>query len=81
MKRIVFLIALSLVLAMIAVSVFAEQGNAKRTRRPRMENKNQLEIGDMAPTFKLKSLDGKEETELEKFRGKKPVVLLFGSYS
>ncbi len=46
-----------------------------------MENEEQLEIGDMAPTFKLKSLDGKDETDLEKFRGKKPVILFFGSYS
>ena len=38
-------------------------------------------VGDMAPTFKLMSLDGKEEFDLEAFRGKKPVVLFFGSYS
>jgi len=35
----------------------------------------------MAPTFKLKSLDGTEETDLEQFRGKKPMVLFFGSYT
>ena len=46
-----------------------------------MEDERHLEVGDLAPTFKLKSLDGKEETDLEEFRGKKPVVLLFGSYS
>ena len=38
-------------------------------------------VGEMAPTFKLKSPDGKHETDLEKFRGKKPVVLFFGSYT
>ena len=41
----------------------------------------QLQAGDMAPTFKLKSLDGKEETDLAAFKGKKPVVLFFGSYT
>ena len=46
-----------------------------------MEDGKHLEVGDLAPTFKLKSLDGREETDLEKFRGKRPVILLFGSYS
>lgn len=40
-----------------------------------------LKIGDIAPTFKLKSLDGKTETDLASFAGKKPVVLIFGSYT
>ena len=81
MKQLVFLITLSLVLAMVASSVFAEQGNNKRAGRQKMETKKQLEVGDVAPIFTLKSLDGEEETKLEAFRGKKPVVLFFGSYS
>lgn len=40
-----------------------------------------LKIGEVAPTFKLKSLDGKSETDLATFKGKKPVVLIFGSYT
>ena len=40
-----------------------------------------LQVGDIAPTFKLKSLDGKTETDLASFKGKKPVVLIFGSYT
>ncbi|MBK8915370.1 MAG: hypothetical protein IPM64_12360 [Phycisphaerales bacterium] len=39
------------------------------------------EIGDTAPPFKLKSLDGKSEFELTSLRGKRPVLLLFGSYT
>ena len=38
-------------------------------------------VGEDAPTFKLKSLDGKSETDLAQFKGKKPVVLIFGSYT
>ncbi len=38
-------------------------------------------VGDVAPTFKLKSLDGKQEFDLAGFKGKKPVVLFFGSYT
>ena len=40
-----------------------------------------LKVGEVAPTFKLKSLDGKSETNLASFKGKKPVVLIFGSYT
>jgi hypothetical protein len=38
-------------------------------------------VGDVAPPFKLASLDGKEEFELNTFKGARPVVLLFGSYT
>lgn len=40
-----------------------------------------LKVGDPAPTFKLKSLDGASETDLAEYKGKKPVVLIFGSYT
>ena len=53
----------------------------KRKRGNRGRDANALKVGQEAPTFKLKSLDGKTETALKSFRGKKPVVLLFGSYT
>lgn len=37
--------------------------------------------GDLAPDFKLKTLDGSKSVRLSKFRGQKPVVLIFGSYT
>jgi len=40
-----------------------------------------LKVGDMAPAFRLRSLDGEAETDLETFRCQKPVVLIFGSYT
>jgi len=40
-----------------------------------------LKVGQQAPNFKLKSLDGKSQTELSAIRAKKPVVLFFGSYT
>lgn len=40
-----------------------------------------LEVGQKAPDFKLKSLDGKSQTELSVIRAKKPVILFFGSYT
>ena len=37
--------------------------------------------GDVAPDFKLKTLDGKRTMRLRAHRGKQPVVLIFGSYT
>jgi Ca2+-binding EF-hand superfamily protein len=39
------------------------------------------EAGKPAPDFKLKSLDGKREVQLSSFAGKRPVALIFGSYT
>jgi len=39
-------------------------------------------VGAEAPDFKLKTLaDAKKEVKLSDFKGKKPVVLIFGSYT
>ena len=45
------------------------------------DNGTALVKGEVAPDFVLKSLDGESETKLSDFRGKKPVVLFFGSYT
>ena len=37
--------------------------------------------GDSAPDFRLTTLDKKNEVALASFRGSKPVVLIFGSYT
>jgi len=37
--------------------------------------------GDLAPDFRLPTLDHKETVQLSSFRGKLPVVLVFGSYT
>jgi hypothetical protein len=56
------------------------QGRRGRGDRSRRESGG-LKIGQEAPTFVLKSLDGKSETDLATFKNKKPVVLFFGSYT
>lgn len=38
-------------------------------------------VGEMAPDFELKDLHGKESVRLSDFKGKRPVVLLFGSFT
>jgi hypothetical protein len=40
-----------------------------------------LNIGDPAPDFHLRTLDKTSEVSLSSFRGAKPVVLIFGSYT
>ena len=40
-----------------------------------------LRAGDTAPDFRLPLLDGSGSVELSSFRGIRPVVLVFGSYT
>lgn len=73
------------VLLLMVVGCFSvEQDQEKQKRQEREKrraNTPNLEVGEMAPTFVLKSLDGESETDLASFRGEKPVVLFFGSYT
>jgi hypothetical protein len=41
----------------------------------------QLQPGDAAPDFELMTHDKSETVRLSDFRGEKPVVLVFGSYT
>ena len=38
-------------------------------------------VGDLAPDFDLPTVDRKSRVTLSSFRGKQPVVLVFGSYT
>lgn len=40
-----------------------------------------LEPGEMAPDFALKTTDRASQVRLSSFRGRQPVVLVFGSYT
>ena len=78
----------SLLLAMAGGQAIAQEDDdsARRQRRQGMRERmmrddNAPKVGDVAPVFTLKSLDGKSETDLASFKGKKPVLLFFGSYT
>ena len=43
--------------------------------------KDAVRVGDAAPDFSLPDLKGKNEVKLSGFQGKKPVVIIFGSYT
>lgn len=40
-----------------------------------------LRVGDPAPDFTLPTLDGSATVTLSRFRGDRPVALVFGSYT
>ena len=42
---------------------------------------NAPKVGEVAPDFKLERADGKGPVRLYDFRGKRPVALVFGSYT
>ena len=61
-----------------------EQSRAGRLERP-LENRQPLleapALGEVAPDFELRSPDGLTSVRLSSFRGNKPVVLIFGSFT
>lgn len=72
------------------VSVQGQNPGKKQVKKPgevntppaRGERKNDsLRVGDPAPDFSLPRLKDKGEVKLSSFQGKKPVVLIFGSYT
>jgi peroxiredoxin len=44
-------------------------------------NTNAPKMGDMAPDFTLNDVEGQNSVTLSNFRGKKPVALVFGSFT
>ena len=72
---------MTMMVTSLAMMVFTTGTVAQQNFRSWRREDKAPKVGDMAPTFKLKSLDGTEETDLEHFREKKPIVLFFGSYT
>lgn len=60
-------------------SATGKRDRGRRGRQARIDNAPKF--GDVAPLFTLESQDGKSKTSLADFKGKKPVVLFFGSYT
>ena len=59
-----------------------QRPNAARNTRPGdLRMPDRIAAGDEAPDFTLQSPDGKREITLSSFRNKKPVALVFGSYT
>ena len=54
---------------------------AKAVMKEMGHGEGKLKPGDMAPDFKLRRVKSKKKLRLSAFRGKKPVALVFGSYT
>ncbi len=59
----------------------AQQRNQGREKARRMNSGVNLKVGQMAPDFALKTKEQDRTVRLSSFRGKRPVVLVFGSYT
>lgn len=69
--------SLLLLLAILAISAFAQQPAAKQPVAPQpAPPKTHLKVGQPAPEFTLTDTEGKE-VNLRDFKGKKNVVLAF----
>ncbi len=76
------LVLAGVALLLVGTSLAVAQDRRGRGRgRGRPDAKPSLKVGQTAPTFELKSLDGKSATDLASFKGKRPVILFFGSYT
>ncbi|MBI3839640.1 MAG: hypothetical protein HY288_17095 [Planctomycetia bacterium] len=78
-------LAVGLCLGCVAASSAAAQESLRGPRRPGAgddpRREGALKAGDLAPDFTLSTLDGKRKITLSDFRGKRPVALMFGSYT
>lgn len=79
------LLLTSLWLGLAVVAASGQQGgrpgevNTPAARGERLQDR--LKEGDPAPDFALPLLKGKGEVKLSTFRGRRPVVLVFASYT
>lgn len=79
--------SLSTLVAVSLTAFLAFGGQAARAqddKKPVKQDRKEAapNPGDVAPPFTLKMLDdATKQVELASFRGKKPVVLFFGSYT
>ena len=69
------------VIAAAAGILVATAADAQRRRPGGNAEAGALRAGQYAPTFELKSLDGEDTFDLRTFRGERPVILFFGSYT
>ena len=86
MRRSIFIILLLFVFTITSGVVFSQEKGGGKNKGNRGKEKASTEpkrpfVGDIAPAFKLMSLDTKREVDLEKIKGKKPIALFFGSYT
>jgi hypothetical protein len=65
----------------LSSAAIAQERRAQARRENDLREEGKLKPGNVAPDFSLKTLDGKKTIKLSSFTGKKPVALVFGSYT
>lgn len=82
-RRSQFAVAIALALAATVTDAQHIRNDRPERRRPGPQTKNDKapKAGEVAPAFELKSLDRKRTVDLAGFKGKRPVILFFGSYT
>lgn len=76
------ILTLSVLATTLGTGVAQEGSSKEQIAQILKEREGKLKVGDLAPNFKLKTLDGKSEVGLASLlKGKKPIVLVFGSYT
>jgi len=68
--------AIAVILCMAGMAV--AQDARPVTQMPRQGT---LKVGDLAPDFELNVRGGEQKVRLSSFRGRRPVALVFGSYT
>jgi cytochrome oxidase Cu insertion factor (SCO1/SenC/PrrC family) len=69
-------IRLFAVACLLAMSAQPQKGAA-----PQPPSEGKLAVGDLAPDFELTVRGGEQKVRLSSFRGRRPVALVFGSYT
>lgn len=65
----------------LAAPAARQRGGRNDRRGGRNNGGKPPAVGQVAPDFTLKTLDGKAKHTLSSYKGKKPVALIFGSYT
>ncbi len=68
------MICIGVAVILVSAVAYAEPAKGRRS-------KDSLKVGDKAPDFTLKVLGSKKKFILSSNFGKKPTVLIFGSYT
>lgn len=71
----------SIVTSLVVVMMSCVMCSAQQRRPGDFRQDVELKVGDPAPDFDLKKLHGMGNVKLSTFKGKRPVVLIFGSYT
>ena len=72
--------AVGFLLVLFSAQGAAAGGRPGRGRRD-LRREGKLKVGDEAVDFELKRLGAEGSVKLSSFKGKRPVVLIFGSYT